>query len=401
MIEFTQVFRCRWLVQPAAEPRQNVRISVEKNVVAEICDVPADERSLVEPIALLPQFVNAHTHLEFSDLSEPLPPPAPFTDWVGSVIRHRSQAMQQSGGLKAAVLEGLSETNRSGTSIVGEIATSEEGIAGLSDAKENGQTVIAFRELLGFTADRVHEQLEAAREFLAVDHGGSICHGLSPHAPYSVHPDLFESAVDLAREHQCPVAMHLAETRGELEFLDRQSGIFRELLESLSLWSDDILKPGTAILSYLQHLADLPNALAIHGNYLTNSEISFLGEHQNVAVVYCPRTHAWFGHSGHPWQRLRDAGARVILGTDSRASNPDLSIWKELQLVARQVNSLAVWQLLPMITTEAAAALGVEDAPAISVGRPFSAVSLPCDCGSLSQLNQSLLAEECQPTRIS
>ena len=52
--------------------------------------------------------------------------------------------------------------------------------------------------------------------------------------------------------------------------------------------------------------------LVIHGNYLDDEEIGFLGRQRQMAVVYCPRTHAWFGHARYPLEKLlaawRDRG---------------------------------------------------------------------------------------------
>ena len=398
MASSENVIRCNWLIMPDQQPRQDIRITVEDGVVTDICDLPAGERSQVEPIAVVPQFVNAHTHLEFSDLREPLQPPSPFTDWVGSVVRHRNAKIADECHVEAVVASGLAESHAAGTGVVGEISTSDAGVRGLIGAN---QTIVSFRELLGFSVDRAAPQLEVADSHLSTLPSDRIINGISPHAPYSVHPDLFSGAVEVAEVHHCPIAMHLAETRDELELLDRQTGIFRDLLESLNLWSDDILKPETTILSYLRELARLPRALAVHCNYVSDEEIQFLGEHPNVAVVYCPRTHAWFGHSEHPWKKLISAGVRVILGTDSRASNPDLSIWKELQHVARKPGSPPLWELLPMITSSAAAALGIKFETGITVGEQFEAVLLPCECSSSADLNTALLSTGCQPTRIS
>ena len=68
----------------------------------------------------------------------------------------------------------------------------------------------------------------------------------------------------------------------------------------------------------------------IHGNYLAPDEQHFLAAHaERMAVVYCPRTHAYFGHEAYPLSQLLAAGVPVALGTDSRASNPDLSLFEE------------------------------------------------------------------------
>ncbi|HIK90913.1 MAG TPA: hypothetical protein EYG03_02835 [Planctomycetes bacterium] len=395
-----QVIRCAWLVNPGAAPRQNVRVTIVDDSVAEICETPVDELSQVAAVALMPAFVNVHTHLEFSRLSHPLSPPAPFPDWIRAVVRYRSANSDGAPFTADSVRAGLHESHAAGVRLVGEISTTEGGVTALQQAlEETGNAGVSFRELIGFSADQVSAQLDVADRHVAAtptsDISGSgqdLVRGLSPHAPYSVHPELFEGIVDIARRATAPVAMHLAETIDEVELLQSQTGQFVNFLQSLNLWDPQILSRGTTSLRYLEKLAQAERALAIHGNYFGPAEIAFLSRHPHVAVVYCPRTHAYFGHTPHLWQRLQAAGAAVLLGTDSRASNPDLSVWKELQFVAGQNNVAPVWELLPMITTTAADALGFnrEDFK-VKVGNRFRSVSVPCECDSESRLNAALI----------
>jgi cytosine/adenosine deaminase-related metal-dependent hydrolase len=77
-------------------------------------------------------------------------------------------------------------------------------------------------------------------------------------------------------------------------------------------------------------------------------------------VVYCPRTHAWFGHARYPLERLLAAGAIVALGTDSRASAPDLSLLAEMRHVARTFPAISRATILELGTLGGARALGVE-----------------------------------------
>ena len=162
---------------------------------------------------------------------------------------------------------------------------------------------------------------------------------------------IFNAVVDACRSQSIPVAIHLGETKEELELLHAGSGEFKTFLQNMDLWDPEVLPHGTTILHYLQQLSTLPRSLAVHCNYLTDKEIRFLGEHPQIAVVYCPRTHHYFGHDPHPWQKIQAAGGTVVLGTDGRSSNPDLSIWKELQHVATISPQAAFEKLLPMCTT--------------------------------------------------
>jgi cytosine/adenosine deaminase-related metal-dependent hydrolase len=153
--------------------------------------------------------------------------------------------------------------------------------------------------------------------------------------------------------------MHLAETREELQLLHDGTGPFVEFLKELGVWRSEAIPRGSRPLDYLRELARVETALAIHGNYLAADEIDFLSAHANVSVVYCPRTHAFFGHAKHPWQVLLAKGVNVALGTDSRASNPDLNLWNELLFLRALAPDFDPTALLKLGTHNGAIALGL------------------------------------------
>jgi cytosine/adenosine deaminase-related metal-dependent hydrolase len=97
----------------------------------------------------------------------------------------------------------------------------------------------------------------------------------------------------------------------------------------------------------------------VHGNYLNDTEIDYIASRPHLTVVYCPRTHAYFGHSPHPWLRLLERGASVAIGTDSRASNPDLSLWRELCFLRDHFPNVDPRTLLKLGTVNGAQALGL------------------------------------------
>lgn len=260
--------------------------------------------------------------------------------------------------------------------------------------------VISFREIIGLQTADIERHLQTAREHLARVRAARetrIGPGISPHAPYSVHPDLFVALTGLARRESIPVAMHLAETPEELELLQSGSGPFRTFLQSHGLWDEDVFPGGRDIRFFLEHLATLPQSLIIHGNHLSAADLAFVTRHPNLAIVYCPRTHAHFRHRPHPWRDLIRSGARVVLGTDSRASSPDLNVWRDLQLAARQAPEILFPDLLKMVTTDAAAALGHQPGMfRITAGSPFRATVLDCsECDATSLMETVLHPNTC------
>ncbi|HUY90703.1 MAG TPA: amidohydrolase family protein [Pirellulales bacterium] len=321
---------------------------------AETCDLED-----LGNVAIVPGLINAHVHLEFSDASQPLGSPGMvFPEWIREVIDYRRG---RAAAPAAAVRQGLEESLRSGTTTVGEIAQpgwpEEEFERGPLDAT-------VFLEAIGLAQEQVAAKLAEARQHLAAGAYASRWRpGLSPHAPYTVHPELFAGLATLAAEARAPLAFHLAESPEELELLASGGGPFRELLESRGAWEPAAIPWGARPIDYLRQLVEARvRSLVIHGNYLDEEEIAFAAEAcETMSVVYCPRTHAYFGHARHPLPRLLAAGANVAVGTDSRASNPDLSVLEELRFVARTFPELPPDSVLELGTLRGAAALGLAD----------------------------------------
>ncbi|MCG8449548.1 MAG: amidohydrolase family protein [Pirellulales bacterium] len=345
-------------------------------------------------VVLLPGFVNAHTHLEFSQLRQPLGNPGmQLPDWIRLVIAERKRSDRD---VAAAISQGLTESVRQGVTTIGEIATvvSQEAYA-----QEVMPRLVAFQEVIGFSTARMASVLADGIERLASSPADTT-QGISPHAPYTVHPQLVSSLVDLALKKNIPVAMHLAETREELQLLANNDGPFRELLEERSMWDAEAIPVGSRPLDYLQVLARAPQALVIHGNYLAPDEMQFLAEHrQRMALVYCPRTHAYFKHATYPLRELLAAGVRVVLGTDSRASNPNLSLLDEMRSVYREHQELAPEQILEMGTTAGAEALGLDDVTGtIACGKEANLTTIACNIETADPA-EAVLASDKQPVR--
>ena len=320
-------------------------------------------------VAILPGLVNAHTHLEFSDLPRPLGTPGmALPDWIRQVIAYRRAAASD---VVLAVQRGLRESLLAGTTGLGEIATTDwrrdPSIAG-----NVMPWVTMFFESIGPTRDRLATAAVAAEQFLSASVADTqILPGLSPHAPYTVHTELLTALVGLSQKFKVPLSMHLAESREELELLHSGGGPFRDLLADLNSWNAHPSARHPNILEYLRQLAEAPRALVVHGNYLDAKEMEFIAAHAaRMAVVYCPRTHHFFGHDPYPLAQMLKLGIPVALGTDSRASNPDLDLLAEMRHVAEHHPEVRPSTVLELGTLGGARALGIENlAGSLQVGK--------------------------------
>lgn len=350
----SKVFTARWVLPITSPPihRGWVRIARDRIIDDRIVEVgsrdcPADADDLGD-VALLPGLVNAHTHLEFSNFSEPVGRPGiPLSQWIGMVIESRGQTSDEQKS--DAIALGCSELDRTGTALVGEIATPP------CRYPTTAPKLVSFAEVLGLDPQRGAERLAAASQWLTHNAAAAI----SPHAPYSTPPDLIRKCVEMANSTQRPVAMHVAESPDERTLLTEGSGPFAESLKAIGVWREHLFPWGPEpFIELIGMLAAAPRSLIVHGNDLNANEVDAIARHRNLTVVYCPRTHDFFRHAPHPVDRLLRAGVRVALGTDSRASNPDLNVWGEVQHLLNHRTDLDPHDVLAMATVHGADAMG-------------------------------------------
>jgi aminodeoxyfutalosine deaminase len=369
-------YRARLVVPVSAPPLRDGVVTIAGERIVAVGVNQSDNPPLdLGDVALLPGLVNAHTHLEFSLLEHPLGRRGmPLPDWIAALVRHRRGAEQNAGDdghrqRQAVLAAGLHECLTHGVTTVGDIVTTE-----LDDLSWYRLPLrwYAFRELLGQSTERVAQQAESARRHVQQVTGtNGVWPALSPHAPYSTSRELVELACRLSRQGSGPVALHLAESPEELQWLATGGGPMRDMLEALGGWQATMGRGGAAPRDYLELLATAARSLVVHGNYLGVADWEFLAERaEHMAVVYCPRTHDYFEHQPYPLSQMMRRGVRVVAGTDSRASNPDVSVWEELRVIAQQHPWMAASDILRMATLDAAAALGCDhEVGSLAIGK--------------------------------
>jgi cytosine/adenosine deaminase-related metal-dependent hydrolase len=373
-----QVFRARYVFPIDSPPIRDGVVAIDGDRIVAVGSTTSPTIHDLLPmardlgnVAILPGLINAHTHLEFSDLLRPLGYAGiEFPVWIREVIAHRRQ--------NASLLEfcrlGFLKSMRLGVTTIGEIASSPWNL------DKPLCEIIEFCEVIAFKESKHYARFDSAVAAVLnsestdpspIKWSDELRPGISPHAPYTVRPEILKRCIQLSTERNIPLAMHLAESREEMMLLRTGSGPFVALLKELDAWDANVIPFGTRPFNYLQMLAEAHRALIIHGNYLDDEEIEFLAQRrENMSVVYCPRTHAYFQHDPYPLAKMYSAGVNVALGTDSLASNPDLSILKELQFAAQYHPLVSAEKLLRMITINAAKALGRDaEIGTITVGK--------------------------------
>jgi cytosine/adenosine deaminase-related metal-dependent hydrolase len=331
-------------------------------------------------VALIPGLINPHTHLEFSDLREPVGiADSAFPDWIREVIRTRREIPEsdRADRKNAAIARGVHECVADGVAAIGEIATNPTDT---SVYAVPGLQVVAFRELISNDPTMVPELLSQLATHRTQCLHDDVIPGVSPHAPYTVSVELLVAACQWSLESNAPLAFHFAESPEERELLESGEGPFAQLLREAGAWRAEQFGNRPPI-DYLKPLAICPRVALIHGNFLGPEERQFVAQRPDkMTVVYCPRTHEYFGHSPYPLSEYLEQGISMAIGTDSRASNPNLSSMQELLATRRRHPDIDPSRLLEMATIRAAEAIGIaSEFGSIEAGKPLNYLKIPVD----------------------
>lgn len=401
-------YRARWIIPVAGPPIENGRLEVVNGRIASVerAAGPGGDALDLGDVAVLPGFVNAHTHLQLTFCRSRAPYRGSFTQWIRDLASPARQDL--AGPPETAIDAGLWESLQAGVAAVADIGHGREAVDCWRRAP---LAVVGFHEVLGVgprarqdhersceTAARVAEAASPSR--LPASGGPDLRIGLSPHAPYSTDPAVYRRAIEFCRRTGRPICTHLAETREEWQFLADATGPFRELLEEWGLWDGSFEPPGCSPVSYAHQLGLLAcRPLLAHVNYASDEDLDLLAG-SGASVAFCPRTHRFFEHQPHRYAEMLRWGINVCVGTDSLASNQTLSILDELRFLRREDRRLSDRTLLAMGTLAGARALGLDDRIGdLAAGRRADFVYVPLEHSATRDPLEDVLAGTHAPSR--
>jgi cytosine/adenosine deaminase-related metal-dependent hydrolase len=333
--------------------------------------------------ALLPGLINAHCHLDYTILRGKIPPQSPFVDWIGRINACKAALSEEN--YLVSIAEGFAEAKRFGTTSIVNL----EGCPQLIEKIGRGQIrtwwcpeMIDAREKIDVerTFDGFRSSV-SSRE----DPAGGI--GLAPHSLYTASSNLYRECSGLARRDNLLLTTHLAESSEEMEMFRDGGGPLFDFMKALGRPMEDCGKATPLSLLLFREKLD-ERWIVAHLNELTENDFDLLAR-ERFHIAHCPGSHRYFGRAAFPLDRLRSLGFNICLGTDSLASNSSLSLFDEMRGLQRTAPLLSPHDLLKMVTTNPASALG----QAMSLGRVRSGycadlISLPLSVSDADPLEQ-------------
>jgi 5-methylthioadenosine/S-adenosylhomocysteine deaminase len=334
-----------WVLPLDGPPLRDAHVSWEDGVITEVAPGRA-ERHLDDAV-LLPGFVNAHSHLEYSVYAG-FGDGLPFSAWLGTHITRKRKLVYDD--MLAIARRGAADSLGSGIT-----TTADYSFSGASAvaAAELGLRAIVYLEVFASEPTVAQGQFEATRA--RVTETDLVRIGISPHAPYTCSVEVYAWCLSLG----IPVGTHLAENASENEWLEHGTG---PMAANSAIF---VAPSGKRAVATLEDVL-CPELLCAHCVEVDTAEIALLREH-DVPIAHCPRSNALLGCGAAPLAGLLAAGLRVGLGTDSPASTPSFDIFDELRAAVyvarareRRPDALTADAAIRLATIDAARALGLD-----------------------------------------
>jgi cytosine/adenosine deaminase-related metal-dependent hydrolase len=306
---------------------------------------------------LCPGFINAHCHIELSHMQGVSPALSGMVPFLLKVMFER----QADDRIKQkAINEAIMQMQQNGIVGIGDICNTVDSIA----AKKTFPSIYFhnFVEVTGFVptgaAMRFEQALSVAAEFCYYSNSSQTT--IVPHSPYSVSEKLFDL---VAKQNPNVISIHNQESAAEDDFIRNKSGDVLQLFKAIGANIDFFEPKNTSSLQYTIPLFPKnAQVILVHNCHTKEDDIEALENDVNISnnkyfFCLCPQANAYIGNPLPNVSVLQKSNFPICIGTDSLASNYQLSILKELQMLQLHYPFLKTKDLLQWGTYNGAKAL--------------------------------------------
>ncbi|MBU3745260.1 MAG: amidohydrolase family protein [Sediminibacterium sp.] len=301
-----------------------------------------------------PAFINCHCHLELSHMKGTIPTHTGLVNFVQQVMQQRnSNAEMQIEAIKGAD----KQIWESGTQAVGDICNQSITAAIKSDSPV---TYHSFIELAGWHPSVAESRYQNGLDCSAVFNKLQLPHSFSPHAPYSISAALWEKI----QPHfsSVPVTLHNQESIDEQILFEKGTGNWIQFYEQMGIAYPGFEATGKSSLqSVFPFLQSATTLLLVHNTFSAEQDIQQVENlHPEIYWCICIRANKYIENALPPIDLLQQQGCKIVIGTDSLASNYSLNILDELKTIQQAFPQLSTPTLLTWATYQGAKALQLD-----------------------------------------
>ena len=307
---------------------------------------------------LCPGFINTHCHLELSHMKGRIDTGTGLLPFLKAVVGYRDIEQEI---INQAILDANEEMTKNGIVAVGDISNKLDTASVKRDSTIDYYTFVEMFDFMqsSMTTQTIKQYTEVYKR--QSTHGHNRV-SYSPHAPYTVSPDLY-LYIQEQNSDNSTVSIHNQETVHENQLFIDKTGGFMDFYEGFGFNLNDFKPIGKpSIYASLPHLNPNNRNLFVHNTTTTREDIDAAQEWSDkVYWATCANANLYIENSLPDYQAFIDSDAQMTIGTDSLSSNWQLSILEEIKTISRYKSYVPFETLLVWATINGAKALGYED----------------------------------------
>lgn len=294
---------------------------------------------------LSPGFINCHCHLELSHLKGVIPEHTGLTEFIFAILTRRNSGFDTTD---QAIALAEQEMLDNGIVAVGDICNTA-----LTLPQKHKQQLYYhhFIEVTGFHPAIAEQRFKQSQQLyeqfkqLTDNTRGNV--SMVAHAPYSVSPELWNLLQDFSVTQLQTI--HNQETPAEDEWFKQKTGGFKDFYEKVKMATDHFTPTGKSSLqSYYHRFNPQQPVILVHDVYTTADDMQYVQEldqqqQRNSWICLCPNANQYISNTLPDIPMLMENDCKLVLGTDSLASNHQLNIAAEIRTI------LAVYPQIPLV----------------------------------------------------
>ncbi|MBN2519061.1 MAG: amidohydrolase family protein [Bacteroidales bacterium] len=334
----------------------------EKNYITNILDTKGKlhESKKIEFYngIICPGFVNTHCHLELSHLKNKIPEKSSLSNFLISINQQKELNKQKQFQY---IKNSEKEMAANGIVAVGDICNSDNTF---KLKKTSNLKYHSFIELYGLDNNNAEDIFNNGKElYNKYQELLNLSASLTPHAPYSVSNRLFQYLQQYIKKNKPVISMHNQESEDENLYFHSLKGKFPELFNVISKNHLNYKATGkTSVQSVFKYIINASKILLVHNTYISKEDLDFIKPYlEKIFFVICINSNLFIEKKIPPIELIKSYSNQIAIGTDSLASNSQLSVLEEIKTISKHYQGIPLDELIKWATLNGAKALNFDD----------------------------------------
>jgi len=352
-------FAAQYIITNSGPPLKRAVITTEDDgTIVSIEDTSGDLKEIHSTEfyngIIIPGFVNCHSHLELSHMKDYSSKGKGLGDFIEQIRSTRDYN-------KESVYSSTSSADnymfKEGIVLCADVCNTSDSF---NIKKQSRIRYINLLEVFGLDPEKAGRRMDDIIKVAGTAKEMDLPYSLVPHSAYSMSLTLFRLLRNESLNNKI-TSIHFMESAGEEAFLKNQTGSLMSSYKRSGLIPSKLEIPGSHTDVVLNEITKSGNLILIHNTFVDRKTIRMVKERENLFWCLCPNSNIYIENKIPPLNLLMEEGCEIVIGTDSLASNTNLSILDELKTLQFNFPEIPIEDLVFWATINGAKALGEEE----------------------------------------